>query len=64
MQTHTPEHCLASAAPFLLDQITVADFTLDDAVRLMNPVALGLAAVGLAVLALVLWRGGRWRRRA
>jgi hypothetical protein len=55
---------LSSDAPLLLDQITVTDFTLDDAIRLMNPVALGLAAVGLAVLALVLWRGWRWRRRA
>ena len=54
---------LISAAPFLLDQITVADFTLDDAIRLMNPAALGLAALGLAVLALVLWRARRWRRQ-
>jgi hypothetical protein len=53
---------LSSDAPFLLDQIAVSDFTLDDAVRLMNPVALVLAAVGLAVLALVLWRWRQWRR--
>ncbi|MBL8147093.1 MAG: cellulase family glycosylhydrolase [Anaerolineae bacterium] len=54
---------LTSASPFLLDQITVADFTLDDAIRLMNPAALALAAVGLAVLALIQWRAWRWRRR-
>lgn len=53
---------LTSDAPFLLDQITVTDFTLDDVIRLMNPATLTLAAAGLVLLALVLWRARRWRR--
>ncbi|MFN8377968.1 MAG: cellulase family glycosylhydrolase [Anaerolineae bacterium] len=59
-QKHTVT--LTSETAFLLDQITVTDFLLDDVIRLMNPVTLVVAAAGLAVLALVLWRAWRWRR--
>ena len=50
---------LLGAEPFLLDSITVADFTLDDALRLLNPAAIALAVAGLAGLALILWHRAR-----
>ncbi len=56
------EFSLTSSAPFLLDSVTVTDFTLDDALRLLNPAVIALAALGLAALAAVLWRAGRKRR--
>lgn len=60
--SRTQGFSLTSDAPFLLDQIAVSDFTLDDALRLLNPAAIALAALGLMVLAVVPWRTGRKRR--
>ena len=57
-QTHTIT--LTSEQPVRFDQITVTDILLDDLIRLMNPATILLAAAGLMVGAVLLWR--RWRR--
>ncbi|HYO88856.1 MAG TPA: cellulase family glycosylhydrolase [Candidatus Limnocylindrales bacterium] len=58
-QRHTVE--VSSAAPFLLDSITITAITIDDGLAAIGLILSAAAVISLALLGLGLWRAGRRR---